>query len=408
MKICLLSEYPLEPDRVVGGLESLARGLSAAFASRHHEVHVISFHPNLGPSRVEHGGGVAIHRHSLPTRFGNITMGAEERRLTLATIARIEPDIVHSLGLGPKALAAAESGVPWVVSVNGIQSNEARATGGFKNAVRQVVLRRLEQASFDGATDIIVSNPLVQEMIGPRLRRQRVHLVENQVDAGFFDVREPGEPGTILSIGRLLPLKAPEVLIDAAAHLRDAGHDFRVRFVGPADDSAYLQTLEARAWAASLKDRVTFLGFVSDDELLAELSRASILAHSSKVEVAPLSVMQAMAAGRPVVATRVGSTAHLVDEGRTGWLVEPGDAEGLAKALASLLEAPARAAEFGAVGRQEARERFLPERVVDRTLGVYRDVRAGRIASENTGSSARNSLEFQQVAPGTPKTGGEA
>jgi len=408
VRIVLLSEYPLSADRVVGGLEALSRGLAAAFTDRGHDVHVISFHLGLDGARVEETACGTIHRYPLPLRMGNVSFGAGERRLTRDTIRGLSPDVVHSLGLGPKALAAACAGVPWIVSVNGIQSNEAGVAGGWRNVVRGFVLRRMEQAGLDAAKDVIVPNPLVRAMVQQRLSGQRVHLIENQVDEGFFRIEGEGDPAAIVSIGRLIPLKAPEVLIDAGAQLAAEGRAFGIRFVGPADDPAYLDSLRARAEAAGIADRVAFLGFVSDDELLAELAHAGILAHSSRVEVAPLAVMQAMAAGRPVVATDVGSTAHLVVEDRTGHLV-PRDRPGeMAAALARLLDDPGAARRLGAAGREQARERFLPGRVADRTLAVYEGLRQPGSTSEIGGSNSRNPLELHAVAPASPKPDGEA
>jgi glycosyltransferase involved in cell wall biosynthesis len=245
-------------------------------------------------------------------------------------------------------------------------------------------------------------------MLRGRLSRQRVHLIENQVDESFFGIQGAGDPATIVSIGRLIPLKAPEVLIEAAGRLAAEGRSFRLRFVGPADDPAYLETLRACARGAGVADRVTFLGFVSDAELLSELKGAGILAHSSRVEVAPLAVMQAMAAGRAAVATDVGSTAHLVDEGRTGHLVPPDRPDALAGALARLLDDPATARRLGEAARAEAQERFLPARVVDRTLAVYRALAPSGTTSETGGSDFPNRLELQAIAPASPNPDGEA
>jgi glycosyltransferase involved in cell wall biosynthesis len=316
--------------------------------------------------------------------------------------------VVHSLGLGPKALAAASSGLPWVVSVNGIQSNEARATGGLRNAIRGFVLRRVEQAGLDAARDVIVPNPLVRSLLGSRLKGQRVHLVENQVDEVFFDVDGEGDPATIVCIGRLLPLKSPETLIDAVRRLADRRHDVRVRFVGPPDDPAYLETLRQRAARLGLLDRVTFLGFVSDDELLREVAGAGILAHPSRVEVAPLAVMQGLAAGRAVVATRVGGTAHLVRDRRTGRLVPPADPDAMASALEAYLLDPPLARRLAEAGRADARERWLPARVLERTQAVYEAVREARPGFESAGSRRRNPIELRSLAAGTPEPDGDS
>lgn len=406
MRVVLCAEFPRAPDRVVGGIEEIARGLARSMARRSGlEVHVISFHAGLEGARTEEVAGVIVHRFPLPRRFGNVTFGAQERRVTVRAIRRLSPDVVHALGMGPKALGAADSGTPWLVSVNGIQSNEARHAGGVVNRVRAWAFARMEDTTLRAATDVLVPNERVAEMLDGRLDAARVHCIENAVDESFFEIVPRRESGRIVCVGRVLPLKAPEDLIEAARRLAASGRKARVRFVGPADDPRYLDELRARVRALDLEDRVEFLGFVPDDVLRAELAAAVVLAHPSRVEVAPLSVMQAMAASLPVVATDVGGTRHLVADGETGRLLPPGRPERLAEALAEVLAESPTARRWGEAGRAEAEGRFRVERVVDRTLDVYRSLVGVSGVSESTGSGSRNPIEFQGIAR-NPRNGG--
>lgn len=275
MRIAILSEFPRSRDRAVGGLEAVARELAGALATQDGlEVHVVSFHANLAGPSQEDVDGVRVHRFPLPQRFGNVTRGAAERRATAARLRAIRPDVVHSLGLGPKALAAADAGFPWLVSVNGIQSNEAHTSGGFKNRVRAAVLAGMENAGLKRAKDVIVPSDVVADMLRGRLGSARVHTIENPVHERFFALRPAGDPSNVLCVGRILPLKAPEDLIEAARLLASNGRHLRVRFVGPPDDRWYLETLKERARAAGLGGRVTFLGGVPDEQLEAEVAAA--------------------------------------------------------------------------------------------------------------------------------------
>lgn len=407
MRIAILSEFPRARDRAVGGLEAVARDLAFALAARDGiEVHVVSFHANLAGPSQEDLDGVCVHRFPLPRRLGNVTRGAAERRATAARLRAIRPDVVHSLGLGPKALAASDAGFPWLVSVNGIQSNEARTSGGWKNRVRAAVIAGMENAGLRRAADVVVPSDVVAEMLRGRLGTARVHTIENSVHERFFDVTAQGDPLRVVCVGRLLPLKAPDDLIEAARLLAREGRKIRVRFVGPPDDRWYLESLKERVRVAGLSGQIGLLGGVSDDELVAEVASAGVLAHPSRVEVAPLSVMQGMAAGLPVVATSVGATGRLVDPGRTGLLVPPGEPARLARALAQLVDDPPRARRMGAAGRKEAEARFRLVGHVERTLALYAEVVDRSL--DSTGSKRRNRLEFRQVAPGAGARRGEA
>jgi glycosyltransferase involved in cell wall biosynthesis len=397
MRIAIASEFPLAPDRVFGGLEALSRGLARRIArDASHEVHVVSFHASLAAAHLERVEGVSVHRFPLPERFGNLTWGAQERSLTVEALRRIQPDVVHSLGLGPKALAVKAAGFPWVVSVNGIRSNEARAAGGLKNRVRASVCRSMERAGLRAARHVIFPSPFVRSLLAEAVTGARTHIIENAVDPEFFEIGAEASPRTILCVGRVIPLKAPEVLIDAVHLLAESGLDVEARFVGPPDEASYLEHLEERARHLGISGRVRFLGFVPDWVLLREMGNAGILAHPSRVEIAPLSVMQAMAAGRPVVATNVGGTPYLVEDGKTGFLVPPGDAPKLASRLRSLLEDTELRAEFAAAARRQAERRFRIERAVEDTLSVYEQVsaRPSRNALESTGSRGCNRLKL--------------
>jgi glycosyltransferase involved in cell wall biosynthesis len=106
------------------------------------------------------------------------------------------------------------------------------------------------------------------------------------------------------------------------------------------------------------------------------LSRAACVTLSSDYEGCPFTVIEAMAAGAPVVATRVGGVPELVEHGVSGLLVEPRSPEALAAAVSELLASPERASRMGAAGRLAARKRFSVERMVEGVAAVYEEVAA--------------------------------
>ena len=106
------------------------------------------------------------------------------------------------------------------------------------------------------------------------------------------------------------------------------------------------------------------------EDLRPLLHQASLLALSSKTEALPNVVLEAMAAGLPVVATRVGGVPELVVQGRTGWLVDPGDPPGLAKALSQVLTEPDRRRALGREGRERACQEFSLETMTHRYESV--------------------------------------
>ncbi len=131
---------------------------------------------------------------------------------------------------------------------------------------------------------------------------------------------------------------------------------------------------ERLAGELGLGESVRFLGHREDvPELLAHAECALL---ASDYEGCPLSVVEAMAASVPVVATAAGGTAELVTPGRTGTLAPRGDADALAAALEDVLADPARAAELGAEGRRNAEADLSLERMVERLVGLYDELAA--------------------------------
>ena len=128
--------------------------------------------------------------------------------------------------------------------------------------------------------------------------------------------------------------------------------------------------------AQSLESNVAFLGFLDGADLMDEYARCAAVVLASRHETAPMAVIGAMAAGKPVVANRVGGVPDLVEDGRSGFLVETDDVEGLARCIVELLTDKDLRRRMGRRSRQLA-ERFRSETVAGECRQLYYKV-AGR------------------------------
>lgn len=150
----------------------------------------------------------------------------------------------------------------------------------------------------------------------------------------------------VLFIGRLDAVKGVPVLLEAFAALRATVPDARLTLVGDGPDRAGLE-----AQAAGLGDAVRFTGYLTQQAVAAELDAHDVLVLPSFAEGVPMVLMEAMASRLPVVATRVGGVAELVEDGVSGFLVPPGDAASLAARLGDLLADPELCRRMGTAGR---------------------------------------------------------
>ena len=200
---------------------------------------------------------------------------------------------------------------------------------------------------------------VVDEAHWPKLRTVRCGV---DVDAFRPAAREPtraragaARPLRILCVARLTPPKGQALLLEAIAELKRRGVPAEATLVGagPARDS-----LEEQARALGIAPLVGLTGAVGQDEIRAHYAAADVFCLASFAEGLPVVLMEAMAMGLPVVATRITGTPELVEDGRSGLLVSPARSDELADALAELAAAPERAESMGRAGRKKVRAEF--------------------------------------------------
>lgn len=194
----------------------------------------------------------------------------------------------------------------------------------------------------------------------------KLHVVHCGVDVGRFasvDRRGRGDEIELLTVGRVVPVKGQQLLIEALAELVGQGEAVRLTIVGDGPALAGLRSLVERL---GVSDRVDFAGAVGQEEIRSYYERADVFALPSFAEGIPVVLIEAMATGLPVVASRITGIPELVEEGASGLLVTPGRGDQLVRALASIIAAtPERRAEMGTA----ARDRVVAEFALERTAG---------------------------------------
>jgi len=183
---------------------------------------------------------------------------------------------------------------------------------------------------------------------------------------------------TILFAGRLEHRKGIDVLLAVIPSLCDQFTQARFVLIGedrPAlGGASFANQFYGRYSNAPFLDRVVFAGKIPDAELERHLAQCDIFVSPSRYESFGLVFLEAAMFGRPVVGCRVGGMKEIIEEGVTGLLAEPGDAESLRRALATLIAEPAKRAAMGQAGRARFLAQYTREKLAERTLQFYRDV----------------------------------
>jgi glycosyltransferase involved in cell wall biosynthesis len=210
-----------------------------------------------------------------------------------------------------------------------------------------------------------------------RAPRERVRVVYNGVDTARFAEFRKGTRAhgpVIGTVGRLERQKNLDVFLEAAECFRRSEPAARFEIVGEGSERP---RLERRVGELGLADSVSFKG--TTDDVPGFFSRLDQFWLTSDWEGTPNVVLEAMAAGVPVVATRVGGTPELVEDGCTGVLVPPSDATAVCCAAIALAADPERAARIGGAARNTVLENFSLQRMAERTASVYRFVLESRL-----------------------------
>jgi len=196
----------------------------------------------------------------------------------------------------------------------------------------------------------ICVSPAVGDAVRARFPKVPVAVVENFAPLNRMAPRAVmAAPPRIGTLGRLHAEKGFDILLEAAARLRDAGRDFRLTIAGEGPAAADLKALSARL---NLEAQVDFPGWVSPPENL--LGDLDLFVCSSRTESFGLVVIEAMAAGAPVVATDIEGPRILLAEGRYGRLVAPEAPDALAEAMAAALDDPRTSLEMARLAQAEA------------------------------------------------------
>lgn len=354
----------------VGGAEKHLLLLTAGQVARGHEVFVTYFKGDGELTDDFERVGVTVS--ALP--MGAVSSLPRTRKQLVALLAERRPDVVHThllkadaLGamavpkLGPDApvLIASKHNderalLRWPVSVvHGLLSKRVARTIALSKHVERFVVRH-GRVPADRITQIYYGiDPTSMRPTRPR-------------DDVRAELDLPADARVLVCVGRLAPQKDHPTLLRAMTQLPD---DVVLLLVGGDPFGQGEQRLRALADELRLGDRVRFVGIRSDVPDLLGASDLFVL--PSLWEGLGLVFLEAMAASVPIVATTVSAIPEVVEDGESGWLVEPSDPDALAGAIGAALDDPDERRRRGEAGAARLADRFGLARMIDETLAVY-------------------------------------
>jgi glycosyltransferase involved in cell wall biosynthesis len=376
LNVLLVGPYPQQQEKVSGGIEAVTSTLVPALAAQESiaQLSVLSFRRDQGRSfckqvndklQIWFLGGQ--QRLTIPTR--SFLEVWQARRIA----ARLRPDIVHGQGIGRRGDIAIQLARPAVVTVHGLVHLEAQlaAQATIIERIRVGMVESMVKRVLSRARVVISISDYDARALDGLIGGQRVSIPNPIAQEFFEESGDAPDAMRILFAGVMVRRKNVEGLLRAFAAARKRVPAARLVIVGPAPDAAYAREIRELVRSLQLGDAVEFVGHVENARLLHEIRICSAVALFSHEETSPTILAQAMAAGKPVVASRVGGISEMVIDRENGFLIDPGDERAFAERLATLLRSPELCRTMGRRGHEMARDRFDPFAVARQTVEAY-------------------------------------
>lgn len=245
------------------------------------------------------------------------------------------------------------------------QREKSAYTNFLINRMDAVIATSATSASYVGRTSTVIHHGIDVETYRPPANRA----------TAFAAASLPGRYG-IGTFGRVRKQKGIDLLVGAMVRLLPRYPDFTCVIIGfiSVDNRLFVEGLKQQIGSAGLSDRIRFLGELPIEEVPLWYQRLSIYVFASRVEGFGLTMLEAMAAGNAVVATRAGAAETIIADGTNGVLVPAGDVDGLVAALEPLMREPERVASMGHQARLRIVKDFNRKREVEEIVAVYRQV----------------------------------
>jgi glycosyltransferase involved in cell wall biosynthesis len=335
------------------------------------EIHVISCvqQPVKSPEKI--APNIFYHSLVVPKIGWMRTFFQGCIRATRKKLAEIQPDIVHGQGTERDcALAAVFSGFPNILTLHGNMRAVARANQVPPFSYNWLAAR-LEGFVLPRTQGVVCITSYTKRSVEALARR--TWIVPNAVDPSFFDVQPAPDLSatpTGLCVGTVVRHKNQNDFIRALDPLAQE-KNFRMHFASEPSKDAYgaefYQMVRERSWCEHI-------GYLNREQLKARLVSAAFLALPTREDNCPMVVLEAMAAGVPVLASAIGGVPDLIEHEVTGLLCDPDQPETFRVAVARLLDDRPFALRLAATAKVRARARFHPLVIAQKHLEIYREV----------------------------------
>lgn len=381
MKVLMITSLSTNMDAIQGGVDAVVINLIKGFEYfKDLELRILS----LGKSDEDYTKRITDHITIHYMRKSGIPRGNlfyylfQASKQVRNSIMEFAPDIIHVQGASPILLSL--RGINrknLIITQHGIMAEEIKYQTSFQEKLKFWIKKLIEQYYFTRFTNFTFISEKNREFLVKKKQIQDItgELIYNPVNPSFFDVKNKnGRTKKIIYVGVINPRKNLMCLLQAFNQVRNSIENAELMIVGGFTNAKYEQKIKQFIANNNLQNRVHFLGWKTQSEILKIYSEVDLFVLPSLQESLPVSIAEAMAASKPVIATDVGGVSEMITEGKSGFLIEPNNLNQLGEYLIETFSGRFDYNAFSNCAYDEAKLKFHPKNVAQQTIEFYQTV----------------------------------
>jgi len=384
LRIALGSVFPQTDVSVKGGIEAVAYYLTKALEKNDDlDLHVVSCSPAVKRDFIERRGRFTVHWLKSSDRLYNIKVLTTDAQRVARVYRSIQPDVIHAQGFTEYATAASPR-QKMLLSVHGLEAILPQAASmnhfrGFAGFYRRMTGKIIARWSIQKARGIIANAGEYTVKPFPLLfSDKKIFYIANPISPDFFEIKRSPETErktfNLLWVGVMTDRKNLLALIRSFAKVAAIRPSARLTLAGHIGEPRYCENLKQTLAGLNLESKVTITGAVSQQKILDLYANADLFVFPSIEETAPMAMAQAMAAGLPVIASRVGGIPWMLNEGKAGWLQDPVNEAGWSNDILRMIEQTETRRELGRLAKHRAVDLFSADAIAEQTLAAYQEL----------------------------------
>jgi len=334
-----------------------------------HEVHVITLTSNITKDISFIHKKVNYHLlRSTPKRFRIFTLNFFDNKKIQRFLNNLKPDIVHGQGRQTEGLSAVKSNYPSIITSHGEIANELMS---YKKNIKYRVKKYFENKVNKKMRFAIGVSPTTTADLKRFLPDSHVFLIDNALDPIFFDEYKLEWNPTVFYVGAISQRKRVLELIKAIEQLKNI--KLHIATQTP-EDNIFYKTIIEYVNTNKLNDKIIFLGNLAPKQVAIEQSKCLCTVLASNFESFGMPLAEAMSIGKPVIGSRVGGIPYLIDDNKTGFLIESGNVEQIKEKVNFFNNNIEKTKIMGKIAYENAFKRWHPVSVAKKTIEVYKKV----------------------------------